>query len=277
MARFTTRFVGALLATSALFISACSSDPADGGATGGTGSGATGGSSGTGGGTAGGGTAGATGGSSGTGGGTAGGGAGGTGGAAGTAGTGGGGTGGTAGTAGGGTAGTGGVAAFELTSPALEHNEDCGTGNLGACNEFPQSTLLETIGGDNISPELNWGAGPEGTMSYAIVLHDYSNNYTHWAMWNIPAATSQLPSDLPRETNPATPAGAQQVSFDDVDNGYQGPGADDHVYEFRLYALSVATFTPGNAGDQGSVRGELENDGEGIVLETTDLRGKSPP
>ena len=97
------------------------------------------------------------------------------------------------------------------------------------------------------------------------------------AIWNISSATLQLAANLPRETNPATPAGAQQISFSDQDSGYMGPGANDHVYEFRLYALSVATFSPQTPDDQGAVRAELENDDGGIVLGTTDLRGKAPP
>ena len=218
-----------------------------------------------------GGSAGAAAGSGGTGAGS-----GGT--SAGAAGTtsGGGGTGGTAG--GGGSGGGDPPAPFVLTSPAFEHNDDCAVGNLGPCEVFPLEQILDTFqvdgqNGGNISPELNWGPGPEGTMSYAIVLHDYSNGFTHWAIWNIPATTLQLPHDLPRETNPATPAGAQQVSFSDNDGGYQGPGALQHVYEFRLYALSSATFSPGNAGDQNDVRNDLEN--SDAVLGTSDLRGKS--
>ena len=112
-------------------------------------------------------------------------------------------------------------------------------------------------------------------MSFALILHDYSNGFTHWALWNIPAATTMLPANLPTGAMPATPAGASQVAFNPYE-GYAGPGAFDHVYEFRLYALSVAEFTPQNV-DQGAIRNELENDPDGIVLGTSDLRGVTPP
>lgn len=206
------------------------------------------------------------------------GGAGGAGGASGGAG--GGGAGGVAGSSGGGAGGSsgdggaggaGGAAPFELLSPAFTHVEECSDENHAPCEEWPNANLLDTIGGDNMSPELNWGPGPEGTMSYALVLHDYTNGFTHWAVWNLSVGTLTLPANMI-----TLPQGASQVSFEDGD-GYAGPGANDHVYEFRLYALNVATFTPGNATDQGAIRGELENDPDGIVLGSTDLRGVTPP
>jgi Raf kinase inhibitor-like YbhB/YbcL family protein len=207
--------------------------------------------------------------------GTGGGGGGGGGVAAGSGG--GGGTGGGASSGGGASGGSGGLMPFVLTSPAFEHSDECSTDNLDACNVFPQENLLDTfMNGGNVSPELDWGPGPNGTMSYAIVLHDYSNGFTHWAMWNIAGTVTQLPENLPRETNPSMPAGSQQVSFDQ-DDGYQGPGAAAHVYEFRLYALSTATFSPDNPGDQGAVRSDLESGADGAVLGTTDLRGRSTP
>lgn len=206
--------------------------------------------------------------------------AGGAGGAAGAAGTAGGGAGGAAGASGGGAGGagggggaggSGGAAAFELLSPAFAHVEACSEQDHAPCEMWPNENLLDTIGGDNVCPALSWGAGPQGTMSYALVLHDYTNTFTHWALWNLSLETTMIMAGM---TTP--PQGASQVSFVDGE-GYAGPGANDHVYEFRLYALNVATFTPTNANDQGAVRQELENDPDNIVLGTTDLRGVTPP
>ncbi len=219
-------------------------------------------------------------GSAGAGGGSAGaGGAGPSGGAGGSAGQSQGGAGGTTGGGGaGGMAGAGGAAvAFALTSPAFEHVETCTQQNHTPCKLFPKTNEMTTIGGDNMSPELNWGPGPTGTMSYVITLHDFSNNFTHWAIWNIPAGTLQLPANLARQSKPAVPAGSQQMSFDNNNAGFgfMGPGADDHIYEFRLYALKVATFTPKTATDQGKVYDELEADAGKVVLGKTMLRGRS--
>jgi Raf kinase inhibitor-like YbhB/YbcL family protein len=191
-----------------------------------------------------------------------------------------GGVGGSAGAGGGsagvGGGGNGGAAPFLLTSPAFEHVEDCTQQNHVPCKVFPNTNVMMTIGGSNVSPELSWGAGPAGTQSYAIALHDYSNNFTHWTIWNIPAATLKLPAELARQSMPAAPAGSQQKSFSMADAGYMGPGAKDHIYEFRLYALSVATFTPDSPNDQVKIRQELEADADKIVLGKANLRGRSP-
>ncbi|HXK20634.1 MAG TPA: YbhB/YbcL family Raf kinase inhibitor-like protein [Polyangiaceae bacterium] len=192
------------------------------------------------------------------------------------------GAGGAAGVAGAaGMGGGGGTAPFVLTSPAFTHVEACTAANHTPCMLFPLKNEMTAIGGQNISPELDWGAGPAGTLSYVITLHDFSNNFTHWAIWNIPAATLKLPEMLARDAMPAVPAGAQQISFNKINNqpdpGYMGPGAKDHVYEFRLYALKVATFTPQTATDQGKIYDELEADAAKIVLGKSMLRGRSTP
>lgn len=133
----------------------------------------------------------------------------------------------------------------------------------------------------NQSPELNWGAGPAGTMSYVVVLHDTtfmaaSGGFTHWAIWNISAATLKLPANLPRARMPAMPAGSEQTGFGS-DDGYQGPGAAGNVYEFHVYALSTADYEPPDADDQASVYDDLEEDPDDIVLASAVLRGRSDP
>lgn len=159
----------------------------------------------------------------------------------------------------------------------LTHVEACTQQNRQPCSLFLKDNEMTAIGGDNKSPQLAWGAGPAGTLSYAIVLHDFSNGFTHWAIWNIPASTLTLPANLARDSKPAVPAGAQQKSFDmnNAGFGYMGPGADDHMYEFKLYALNVATFTPKSPGEQGKVRDELEANAGNFVLGKSILRGRS--
>lgn len=173
--------------------------------------------------------------------------------------------------------GGGSAVPFVLTSPMLAHVEACAEENHEPCSVFPKANEMMSMNGDNLSPELAWGPGPAGTQSYVITLHDFSNGFTHWAIWNIPAATLKLPAGLARDSKPALPTGAQQKSFDQ-DNagfGYMGPGADDHVYEFRLYALNVATFTPKSPGEQGKIYEELEANAGNFVLGTSMLRGRS--
>jgi phosphatidylethanolamine-binding protein (PEBP) family uncharacterized protein len=209
--------------------------PIAGSATGGGGSGAT---------TAGTSSGGATGGVGGGGaggaatGGTATGGRGGAGGA----------SGGTGGSAGSGGGGGGSSTGFSLTTPAWTSQASCSASDKAGCGIFPKDNIGTNIGGMNKSPEFNWTEGPSGTQSYAIVMHDLSNlmqnkPFVHWVMWNIPGATRMLPAGLETTAMPSVPQGSSQRSFSG--NGYQGSGKCGNVYEFVLYALPMATFTPG--------------------------------
>jgi Raf kinase inhibitor-like YbhB/YbcL family protein len=174
-----------------------------------------------------------------------------------------------------GGSGGGGSAEFALASPVLESGPDCAPETRDNCAIFP---VDNTMDGDNDSPELSWTAGPDGTQSYALILHDLvfmqqaGVPFAHWAIWNVPAATLSLPAMLERDAMPSEPAGAQQVSLSG-DDGYAGPGGDCNVYEFIVFALGTPSFSPSNANDQTTVRDEfLESED---VLETATLRAKT--
>jgi Raf kinase inhibitor-like YbhB/YbcL family protein len=181
-----------------------------------------------------------------------------------------------------GASGSGGApsGSFALTSPAFEHVEACTNANRDPCNFFPAINTYQFIGGANQSPELNWTAGPSGTQSYVVCLHDTSvgnMGMTHWCIWNVSSGTRQLPANLSRQKMPPVPAGSVQDGFNNDDDGYVGPGARGNVYQFRLYALSVASYTPPNAEDRRTVYRDLEADEDGIVLATSTLRGRANP
>jgi phosphatidylethanolamine-binding protein (PEBP) family uncharacterized protein len=115
---------------------------------------------------------------------------------------------------------------------------------------FPKENIGTGLGGSNKSPEFDWTAGVSGTQSYAIVMQDLTNisggkPLVHWVMWNIPGATRMLPAGLETTAMPSVPAGSSQRSFSG--NGYQGSGKCGNVYEFTLYALPTASFTPSAA------------------------------
>jgi phosphatidylethanolamine-binding protein (PEBP) family uncharacterized protein len=109
-------------------------------------------------------------------------------------------------------------------------------------------------------------------MSYAIVLKDLSNNdFTHWAIWDIPANVTMLPEHLPMGAplgsgEPAMQAGIQM--------GYFGSGACGNVYEHKLYALNVETLTVTGMVNQENVKAALEAGGD-MVLATSFVRLQS--
>jgi len=179
------------------------------------------------------------------------------------------------GKAGASSAGSGGGSSsgFTLTSPAWTAMAGCAADNKTACPVFPKENIGTSIGGSNKSPELDWTAGPSGTQSYAIVLQDLTNvmngkPFVHWALWNIPGATRMLPAGLETSAMPMVPAGSSQRSFSG--NGYQGSGKCGNVYEFVLYALPTASFTP-TGTNQTSVRDGLA----ATNAPTASLRAKS--
>jgi len=248
-----------------LALSACSESPGpiggSGGATGSGGAGGSGGAVGSGGATASGGAVG-SGGAASTGGGSSGGAASG-GAASGGAASGGAASGGSTGSGGGGAgSGGGGATEFALTVEGVDalDNSDCDHETKEPCPLYPEDN---TSFGTNVSPAMEWTAGPEGTLSYAMTLIDRSNTvggtlFAHWAIWDIPAATLELPAELPAGGTLTTPVMAKQASGIGQMEEYFGSGACGNVYELRLYALGTATLDPADPANPATVVDALE-------------------
>lgn len=140
---------------------------------------------------------------------------------------------------------------FEISSPSFE-----------ADGVLPDAyTCNGKAFGEGSAPGLSWTAGPEATLSYAIVFKDLSlavdNDHSyHWMIWDIPASTRTLPEGLPGDQFPAAMNGAQQFSGG-PDGGYAylgpcpswenfcspdvAPVVD--TYSFTLYAFDIATIS----------------------------------
>lgn len=108
--------------------------------------------------------------------------------------------------------------------------------------------------GGNQSPTLSWTAGPEGTLSYAIVMHDPDAptgvGFFHWIATDIPASTTSLAEGASAS---GMPAGTVQGYTDFGGNGYGGPcppPGSPHRYEISVYALDTANLgvPPGGTG-----------------------------
>ena len=163
-----------------------------------------------------------------------------------TAGSGGASAGASQGGSGGARAGAGGQASGGGSSAGASGGSSTGfaltSSKLAPGMKFPTDF---TCGGMDKSPPFAWTPGPSGTLSYALVLTDLSTMmpYNHWAIWDMPPATTTLAESLPKTGTIATPAGAKQSS-----GGYKGPcPPNTHNYVFTLYALDVATV-PGVMG-----------------------------
>jgi Raf kinase inhibitor-like YbhB/YbcL family protein len=116
------------------------------------------------------------------------------------------------------------------------------------------NTMLNTTGqnvctatgvpGGNESPQLTWKRAPDGTQSFVVIVYDVTAQFTHWAIYNIPAERTSLPE------NAGIPGGGfgVQNGNDFFVPGYDGPCPPTtfkpflHKYTFTVYALD--TFLP---------------------------------
>jgi Raf kinase inhibitor-like YbhB/YbcL family protein len=129
-----------------------------------------------------------------------------------------------------------------------------------------------TCDGPNSSPPLKWSGAPTGTKSLALIVDDPdapSGTWVHWVLFDLPAATNELPEDLPKSQY--VPGNAKQGLNDFRRLGYGGPcppPGKPHRYFFKLYALDTALpLKPG------TTKAEIERAMTGHVLAEAQLLG----
>lgn len=120
--------------------------------------------------------------------------------------------------------------------------------------------------GKNLSPALAWSGAPEGTKSFALLVHDPDAptggaGWWHWLVINIPASATGLAKDAGRADGSGLPAGALHVNTDFGAPGWGGPcppvGDKPHRYVFTLYALKTERLDAG--GGTASLAGYMVN------------------
>jgi len=131
-----------------------------------------------------------------------------------------------------------GTAKFTLVSP-----------DIGQGKDISEAQVFNGFGckGKNLSPELHWSGAPDGTKSFALMVHDpdapTGSVFWHWVVYDIPADTDHLPSEAGDPKQPrGLPKGALQGRTDFGTVGYGGPcppPGKPHHYHFRLFALKV--------------------------------------
>ncbi|MEX3774895.1 YbhB/YbcL family Raf kinase inhibitor-like protein [Pseudomonas sp. MYb118] len=126
-------------------------------------------------------------------------------------------------------------------------------------------------GGKNQSPALSWNAGPSGTQSYAIVMHDpdgqKGQGVDHWIHYGIKASTRQIPPGAGTKSSFEGAAGTNSKGS----TGYIGPcppvGDSSHHYIVQLYALDLAP----DALPAGLTRAQLLEKIKGHVLRNSSV------
>ena len=133
--------------------------------------------------------------------------------------------------------------AFTLSSPDFKPGEMLAprfTGNVLGCK------------GDSVSPALQWANPPEGTKSFALMVHDPDAitggaGIWHWVVLNIPPSARAIAQGAGTADGTQLPPGSRQVTNDYAgltgSAGWGGPCPvvvqKPHSYNFTLYALKV--------------------------------------
>ena len=134
--------------------------------------------------------------------------------------------------------------------------------------------VKHTCDGADLSPPLEWGGVPQGTVAFALVADDPdapAGTWVHWVLYDVPATATALPENVTQVAAPQELAGALQGRNDFRRLGYGGPcppPGPAHRYFFKLYALaSELGLKPGAS------KLDVERAIKGHVLATAQLMG----
>ena len=130
------------------------------------------------------------------------------------------------------------AASFSLTSSDLRAGEKLA---------MPQVSGVFGAGGQDVSPQLSWSGFPAETKSFVVTMVDPEAptvlGFWHWAVVNIPANVTELPTGAGDESGKGLPPGAFHLPNDARTLRYVGagppPGTGKHRYIFAVLALAA--------------------------------------
>ncbi|MGY1812387.1 YbhB/YbcL family Raf kinase inhibitor-like protein [Blastococcus sp. SYSU D00820] len=130
------------------------------------------------------------------------------------------------------------VPSFQVTSTEVADGQPL---------DRPHVSGVMGAGGEDRSPQLSWSGAPEGTRSYAVTVYDpdapTASGFWHWAVCNIPASVTELPSGAGDQGGAGLPEGAVQLRNDAGFAGYVGAappsGHGPHRYFVVVHAVDT--------------------------------------
>jgi len=122
------------------------------------------------------------------------------------------------------------IPAFTLTSTDVADGQQL---------PMPQLSGITGAGGADISPQLSWSGFPDPDAPTA-------SGFWHWAVADLPASMTELPTDAGNPGKHLLPAGAVVLRNDAGTPRFLGAappaGHGPHRYFFVVHALDVATL-----------------------------------
>jgi Raf kinase inhibitor-like YbhB/YbcL family protein len=133
------------------------------------------------------------------------------------------------------------AASFELTSADIKDGEKLAPAQVSG---------IFGAGGQDVSPQLSWSGFPDDTRSFAVTVYDpdapTASGFWHWAVVDVPAAVTELPSGAGDESGSGLPAGAFQLRNDASVVRYIGAappaGHGQHHYYAVVHAVDVESL-----------------------------------
>jgi Raf kinase inhibitor-like YbhB/YbcL family protein len=143
-----------------------------------------------------------------------------------------------------------------------------------AFKEGGQIPAKYTCDGANISPPLSWSGVPDSVKSQVLICTDPDaprGVWTHWLMWNLPAASRKLLEGFSEKSTLVNGAVQGTNDFKKIGWGGPCPPSGTHRYVFTIYALDQSL--PSSLSSR-TTREELLKAMQGHIIAEGELTAK---